>query len=260
MKRRGWASLAVAVAVLLQAAAAWSSVEVADPRTFPHATQHARITVFFDGKPLAGSKIGVEAFASTDFIVTLTADGSGQAVLPELPEGFWQILAWSDLYPGLGAGFDICIGPCFDAFEIVDLTVNSLDGDVTAVKKAAPADEFTMEVGPFQFPPPTVLLAAAETKPTAEHLREFRGVVRDPTGAAVPGAWIKVVRKGTQGKDEVALLRSGAEGKFSAGLPDGEYVVLITALGFQARAIPLTIAQTGDANGLQVVLMIGITT
>ncbi len=254
-RKRAGAGPALAV-LLLTAPAAWCSVRVADPRSFPHAAQHARITVLLDGKPLAGATLKVEKYLSWDAVVTLLTDREGRAVLPELPDGFYQVVAWSNLDPGIGGGFDICLGPCLDAFEIVDLTANTLDGDLTTVEKAAAISRFTMEVGPFQIPTRAALLAAAEVQPITRTLKEFHGVVRDQTGAFIRDAWIEVVRKGAHGVDKVALLRSEAEGKFAARLPGGEYVALIAASAFQACAIPLAIAQRGDANGLQVVLKI----
>ncbi len=255
--KRERAGMALAAAVLLLTPpAAWSSVTVADPRSFPHAAQNARITVLFDGKPLAGATVKVEKYLSWDAVVTLLTDREGRTVLPELPDGFYQIVAWSNLYPGIGGGFDFCIGPCRDAFEIVDLTMNSLDGEITTVDAPAAISEFPMEVGPFPFPPRADLLATADAHPNVRSLLELRGVVRDPTGALIRDARIEVVRKATQGGDKVALLRSDAEGKFAARLPDGKYVVLIAAGGFQTRAIPLAISPSGDTNGLQVVLKI----
>jgi len=254
--QREWLGSILAAAILLPAApAAWSVVQVADPRTFPHAAQHARITALFDGKPLAGATVKVEKYLSWDTVVSLATDSHGEAVLPELPDGFYQIVAWSSLAPGFGAGLDVCIGPCLDAFKIVDLTANSLDGDLTTIDEAASISEFSMDVGPFPLPLRADLLATVEGQPVRT-LQNLRGAVVDPTGTPIPGAWIGVVRQEKQGDEEIALLRTDDRGAFAAKFPEGHYIVLVTALAFEGRAIPIAVLFTGDSSAFQVALKI----
>jgi hypothetical protein len=100
-------------------------------------------------------------------------------------------------------------------------------------------------------------LAAAEQEPIKDVLQTFGGVIADATGALIPGASIDVVRKGTGRRVHVARVRSDAQGRFSATLADGDYVVFFRASGFSERILPLTISRANGSGELQVRLDIG---
>ncbi len=253
------------VLLSMGAAQARSSVTVAaDPRSYPHIAQRARITVLFDGNPIAEASVDVRKFGDngtvvSDPVVTLTTDSKGQTILPELPEGYYQISSWSSRNPGMGAGFAVCLGACPDPFAIVDLTVVNLDGDVEPVPVDEPAgiSEFRIEIGPFKFPSRAQRIAEAENQPIVRTLHEFRGTVVDPTGMPIRGAWISVVQHEKQGDKEIALLRADDKGAFAATLPEGRYTVLVAASGFESQATPIAIVPTGDSSTFQVALMPG---
>jgi Carboxypeptidase regulatory-like domain len=252
-----------AVLVLMCATQARCEVTVAaDPNSFPHAAQRARITVLFDGSPMAGASVAVRKFGDSgavvsDAVVTLSTDSKGQTALPVLPDGYYQISAWSTRYPGMGAGFAVCVGPCPKPLSVVDLNVVNLNGDVEPVDEATTAvSEFRAEIGPLQYPSRAQLIAWAENQPIVRTLREFRGTVTDPIGAPVPEAWICVVRQGKQGDKEIALFRTDHRGAFAAKLPEGRYTVLVAAGGFQDRAMPIAVLPTGDSSAFQVALKI----
>jgi len=105
----------------------------------------------------------------------------------------------------------------------------------------------------------------AEWKPSDEdipvkvRIPVFRGGLCDPTGAAIPGAEIKVVRKGSEGKDVVANLKCESDGRFALKLPDGLYIAFFFSPGFEIRVVPFEIT-SGSLGELRVVLPIGSTT
>ena len=253
--RRRWIAFTCS-AFLLSVGAAWarSTVTVADPNSFPHVEQHARITVLFDGIPIAGATVDVRKFGNSDAIATLTTDSKGQTVLPALPDGPYQIVAWQSR--GTSAGFEACVGACPRPFAVVDVTAANLDGEVKIVDDATGISEFWMEIGPFQFQSRTKLIAAAESQSIIRTLREFHGTVTDPTGALIRGAWISVLRHGKEGDEEIALLRTDDNGAFSAKLPEGRYIILVAAAGFEDQATPLAILPTGEPTTFKVSLRI----
>ncbi len=207
------------------------SVRVADPRAFPYVMQHAHITVLFDGKPLAGAHVEVSSIGIWNLISSLTTDSNGQTTLPALPDGAYQVNASSDRNPGTSAGKFIRIGACPECFEVVDLTMDSLDGDVKPVEVDFGVREFSIDVGPF--PSPDQIVSAALNQLPSHNVRELKGTVTDRTGASIRGAWIGVVRRAGQGYEEVELIRADEKGDFAADLPEGNYFILVTAQGFQ---------------------------
>jgi hypothetical protein len=119
-------------------------------------------------------------------------------------------------------------------------------------------DQFSifLEQKHYVAPPPTYaqIVAAAEQSPIVSRLSKFRGVVFDRGGAPIPGVFIDIVVKGTQGEKHAARVRSDELGRFSAQLADGEYVALFGASGFERRVLPLTISKAAGNGELQVVL------
>jgi hypothetical protein len=262
---RLWIAFGCSVVLLsMGAAQARGSVTVADPRSYPHFAQRARITVLFDGNPIAEASVNVRKFGDngavvSDPVATLSTDSKGQTILPEMPEGYYQISSWSSRNPRVGVGFSVCIGACLDPFAIVDLTVVNLDGDVepVLVDEAAGISEFRIEIDPSQFPSRAQLIAEAESQPIDRTLHEFRGTVVDPTGTPIRGASISVVQRGKQGGEEIALLRADDKGAFAATLPEGRYTVLVAASGFESQATPIAIVPAGDTSTFQIALKPG---
>ena len=203
---------------------------------------------------MAGASVDVRKFGNSDAIVTLATDSKGQTILPALPDGNYQIVAWSSRNPGMSAGFDVCVGACPRPFTVVDLTVDSLDGILKPVDEATEIREFWVDVGPFfQW---AKLVAGAEDQPIVRTLQEFRGVVMDPIGEPIPGVWISVVQHGKQGDEELALLRTDDKGAFAAKLPEGRYIVLVCASGFEGRAMPIEILTAGAPGAFKVALTV----
>jgi len=98
-----------------------------------------------------------------------------------------------------------------------------------------------------------------EDIPVKERIPTFSGTLYDPTGAAISGAEIKVVRKGTEGKGVVANLKSEPDGRFAVKLPVGLYIAFFFSPGFEIRVVPFEITSASSGE-LHIVLPIGSTT
>jgi hypothetical protein len=130
--------------------------------------------------------------------------------------------------------------------------MDSLDGDVKPVEVDFGVREFSIDVGPF--PSPDQIISAALNQLPSHNVRELRGTVTDRTGASIRGAWIGVTKRAKQGYEEIELLRADDKGEFAANLQEGNYVILVTAQGLQAQAIPVAVSLAGEPGALRVVL------
>jgi len=224
--------------------------------------QKPKIKVLFDGKPLPGANVEVSQSPPGDTSLALIADDKGEVVLPELSPGRYSIRSSTSLGGPYGTSFEVCLAPCpDDGLETINLIIEGLDGRTRAVDEDSTGlGELWMDIGPAQDPSWARSIAATEQEPITKRMTELNGVVQDRTGAVIPGAWVDVVAKGTQGKKHVASLRTDSEGRFSAKLTEGDYLIFVTAQGFVARAVPITIAANGSTDKLEVVLDVGSVT
>lgn len=228
--------------------------------------QNARITVLLDGKPLPGRKIDVwqakaYPYRAANAAASLITDSSGSVQLPEMPPGQYFIAPWPVWPPDFARSLLVCLVPCpDDGLETIDLVPTTVHGPLQVLDRDTLAlGELRFEIAPLRDPDRMRLLSTVEQQPITSRISEFRGVVQDTSGAIIPGAWIDVVVKGTEGKKRAALLRADNSGRFSSHLPDGDYVALIESPGFKVRVVSFTIASTGAAIDLQIVLDIGST-
>ena len=113
------------------------------------------------------------------------------------------------------------------------------------------ATSFAMDLTP-SFKAGQAVLTAAEKLPVREIVREFTGSLQDPSGALIPGAIIKVFRKGP----DALRLKSDANGHFSAQLLDGVYIAFFSSPGFRTEIVPIEVAAQGEREML-VKLQIG---
>lgn len=262
LRCRQWVVLGcLAVLVSMVAPLASGAIRVADPSSFPVVTQHARITVLFDGSPISGGSAEVRKFGNGNAIANLTADSKGQFILPALPGGNYWIVAWSTQHPGKSGTLDFCVGACPGSLAVVQFIATDLNGDVEPVGEAAGISELSIDLSPpfhpFQFPSRAQLIAEAEAQPNIRNLRELRGTMVDPAGASIPGAWISVIQHGKQPDQEVALLRSDDKGEFSVMLPKGRYIVLFAQQGFESQAVPIAILHAGVPGAIRIALTPG---
>ena len=209
---------------------------------------HARIAVTVDGQALRDVKIAVWQGYNSGTSADLITDEQGEVILPDLPPGKYFIGSWPAWSPDFGGALDVCIAPCpDDGLETIDLTQDSLRGPMRPIDRDAFAlSEIRMEIGPRRDPSWVASLKAAEQQISPSTVQAFRGVVHDPSGAIIPGATIDIMVKGTQGKTHAALILSDNSGKFSADLPNGDYVAMISSPGFQIQTLSFTIAATGS--------------
>jgi hypothetical protein len=176
--------------------------------------------------------------------------------LPELPAGSYSISASSDSNtPQVGA-VDVCMITCREnLFEVTEFAFDSLHGPIYAIDRRALAiSEISIEIAPDRAPGFVDAVARAEQQPVAFTLREFSGVVIDPTGAVIPGASVTIVRKGNQ---LVSALTTNGAGEFSAQLDPGDYYILVAAQGFSSQALHVAIAPQGSPDKAQFRLNIG---
>jgi hypothetical protein len=219
--------------------------------------QKARIKVLFDGQPLAAAEIVLTGYYARN-ITTLISNSDGNVTLPELPPGNYFLGSPSNTTRRLA----ICVIPCPDlGIETTVLTPTSLDGPLQVLDRDSLASsEASMEIGLPRDAGWARLIAAAEQQPATERVPEFRGVVEDQSGAIVPSASIDVIVKGTEGRRHAAFFRADSTGRFSAHLPEGDYVAVVSSPGFVVRAVTFTVISTGTAAELHVVLDVGSTT
>ena len=66
----------------------------------------------------------------------------------------------------------------------------------------------------------------------------------------IPGANIKVVRRGSADKADALRLKSDANGHFSAQLTDGVYIAFFSSPGFRTEIVPFEVAAQGEKEML----------
>ena len=236
-----------------------SVVVIGSPGPPLRVKQKPKIKVLFDGKPLPGANVKVSQLPPENISFALIADDKGEVVLPELSPGRYSISASPSSGAPYGTSFEVCLEPCpDDGLETTDLIVESLDGETRTIDRDSMGlSELWMDIGPAQDPSWARSIAAAEREPITQSMMELNGVVQDRTGAVIPGAWVDVVAKGTQGKKHVASFRADSAGRFSAKLAEGDYLIFVAAPGFRIHAIPITIVAKGSTDKLEVVLDVG---
>lgn len=198
-------------------------------------SQHILVRTLLDGKPQKGvqikifkSKPGLGEESAPLAVLTSTQDG--RVSPPTLSPGHYHLRATSD------------------ARLIADLYLD--------VSTQAEASAFSMELAPNPFPTREDRIATAEQSSARERVKEFRGVVYDPSGAVIPGVSIEIVRRGTEGRDRAAQVKSGGAGAFVASLSEGSYVALFFSPGFQIRVVAFDVSRQGSFD-LKVTLQLG---
>jgi hypothetical protein len=118
---------------------------------------------------------------------------------------------------------------------------------------------FTLKLNPLSPPNPTLaeLLTAAKNKGSAEQVRQFHGVVRDPSGAGISGVTITAYKDGIQNKKHRSAIYSDKAGDFFFPLPEGKYVVSFEIAGFKTQFMAIEIAKDGGEKTLPVALQLG---
>ena len=193
----------------------------------------ARIVVALNGKPVPGAKVAIykyEGARGAIPVVTLLCDEYGWIKTPKLADGQY--------------GFVAQVGKDLQAGLFLD--VSSRDGTMA----------FEMDLRPSPPERAHVDLTNPENVPITKRLQAFRGTVTDPSGAVLPKASIRIVRRGAGGTKVVNEIKSGINGDFQAELPTGTYVAIFSAPGFKTYVVGFEIAPDGSSR-LDVKLDIG---
>ena len=197
-------------------------------------SDRVRITALLDGKPLRDAKLEFFFASEQKPRVVLSTDLQGVASTPQLSPGFFRVVA---------------TGPKNLAAELY------LEVSKTS---AIHATAFEMKLAPV---PSSVSsldarLAIAEKTPVTQRIHEFNGLLLDPSGAAIPGAEIEIMRKGSKG-ESVAKLKSDEAGRFVAPLDEGTYVAFIQMPGFRTEIVAFELAQNAGPRDLSISMRIG---
>jgi hypothetical protein len=192
-------------------------------------SRSVRIAVVLNGKPVKLARVDFCTARGAQACFTVFTGDNGVAAPHALAPTTYHVFALFE--DGLSSDLYLHVSPQGKA--------TSLAMDLTPSFKAAQA-----------------VLAAAEKLPIREIVREFTGSLQDPSCAGIPGANIKVVRKGSADKADVLRLKSDADGHFSAQLAGGVYIAVFSSPGFRTEIVPLEVAGQGEKEML-VKLQIG---
>lgn len=203
------------------------------------ATATPTITVMRNGKAIAGADIEISFLHSPQERLgsVVKTDAQGQAVLPRLiPGAVYEVVARFEE----------------DASEELDLQY------LTSAREKTNAFTVELDLVPDWSwrgqPSPSRhdLVAAATKKGSEQAVSAFQGTVRDDGMGVVPNAAIEVY-DGNSGKF-VMRLNSTATGRFSASLPDGNYVVIVRSDTYEIRSFAFSVTQGAASGELKIAL------
>ncbi len=261
--RSFWARIAQvflpALLILISAPFLHCSVTVEAPSPPLPLQRNARVSVVYDGKPSPDITIQIQSNDRRASSIRVATDSQGVAILPDLPPGRYWISTEPLWIGGHTASLFVCLVPCADdGLEIIHFAPTTLAGPLRVLDRDDLAlSEIRIEIGPAHDPDWRLLLSIAGQQQITNRMPEFYGVVQDRSGAVIPGAWIDVVEKGTDGKKHATSLHSDREGRFSAQLPAGDYEAFIQSPGFKIRVMSFTIAPEETMNSLRIILDVG---
>jgi Carboxypeptidase regulatory-like domain len=197
-------------------------------------SSHVRINVVLGGKPLKGAKVifysvlahgcncGTDVGRGNPLDIGMVPPGAfpvtdenGIASLPELTPGEYEVAATLN-----GVASTAFLG----LHVISDPKVTTFPMDLTQQVKRI------------------------EEVPIRDRVEAFRGNVQDPTGAAIAGANIVVVKKGSQMKDVVLTGTADVGGHFSGQVPEGSYLAVFFFRGFRPGIVPFEVVKGGSSE------------
>lgn len=197
------------------------------------------VQITAQANPLKGTKVDFYSYklnsqsavdtSTLALLFSLNTDQKGRIKTPELSPGGYCVSA---------RGADN---------QFAQLLINVIPG------KRARTTRFTIRlVTPPEPAIPAVFrpqwTAADEQLPIQKRVSLFRGEVKDQSGAVIPNALIDIVKKGTGGKEHVAQLKTGLDGRFFGKLPPGLYIALFCARAFRGQTIPFEITKDGSGE------------
>ena len=133
-----------------------------------------------------------------------------------------------------------------------------LDYTDIAAAKGNKASRVRLNLDPNRILTPSLqaLIVKAESQVSMKS-RVFGGMVVDPAGAAIRGTTVKIFAKGTGGKNVVTTTEADYNGRFSADLRSGTYVLVLMSPGFATKIIPVDISPDASEDGLSIAMQIG---
>jgi len=99
-------------------------------------------------------------------------------------------------------------------------------------------------------------LAIAEKTPITHNIHEFKGLLLDPSGAAISGAEIAIIRKNSK-PGPAAKVKSDESGRFKSTLDDGTCVAFFQAPGFRTEIVAFELDNKPDPKELRISMRIG---
>ncbi len=207
--------------------------------TYQFSARHARITTLQDRYPLPGVKLFMlRADRQPRFIAS--TDDHGVAILPKLFPGNYHISAESTK----GERSELLL--YVTNYAVDDTTSITVNFAVSSLPQSLPESE------PFGSGANFDVQKASVT----EHLREFKGVLKDPSGAFVLGARVRVFLKAEANHAAIVESRTDEHGRFSAILPEGTYLARIQSPGFRAWFVVFEISKTAESKELEPFLIL----
>jgi len=191
--------------------------------------RNVSIIAFVNGKPAQAATVSILLVGKDLF--SLRTDDHGVVTFPPLQPGFYSVVATS--------GDNLRS----EMFLHVSDSANK-------------TSTFGMDLVAPVFPAKEWVLAASRKMPVSVRIPTLKGIVQDQSGAAVAGAVVLVFPKEFGEKLATIELKTDENGKFSAPLGDGTYVVLVESQGFKIGAVIFEIARNAEAKPLQVTLQI----
>jgi hypothetical protein len=219
----------VAGALLSASLVSAECVEV--PPTIRPSSDRVRITARLDGKPLRGVKLEFFFANEQKPRLVLSTDLQGVVSASQLWPGFYRLLT---------------TGP---DYRTADWYLEARNVSPT------PATSFEMSLVPSLSPLET-RLAIAKKPSVTQRIHELNGVLLDPSGAAIPGAEIEILRKGST-VGSAGKVKADEAGHFNASLVEGTYVALMKAAAFRTEMVAFELTQKASSKELRISMRIG---
>ena len=211
-------------------------------------TQTPRITVLADGRPVEGASVEFIAIRAgeTKDTTELNTDHQGRAVPSRLKPGRYTVRATHHIF-GISAG---------QLFLLVEDEEQSGPSERPALDEGPDYDHFTLNLDTRHENRVRRLLSQAQSAPIPTIEAEFSGIVKDASGASIPGASVTVLRRDNKA-DELLRIHADKSGEFRKDLPEGEYIAVCSATGFATSVVSFRIVHQNSGERLEIVLQIG---
>lgn len=196
----------------------------------PPASQNIEVTIMCKGKPAAGILTTFNLNGQREPYWSGSSDSNGKLFPPKLTPGSYRIVAKSGAREGE-----------------LDLEVVKDDDQQRPAER--PSAKFEMDL---------ILprVGEAENAPVTAWVRDFQGVVVDPTGALIPNAEVEIYLQKDLDVGPVMKVKTNEKGEFSAHLDKGTYVAIFWSQGFASYRLVFEVTEKG-APALHIPLAIG---